>query len=394
MNQSATSSLMLKLVLLLASSMTVMAGATIAPSLPEMLRAFSNSANAAFLVPLVLTVPALFIALCASAAGLAIDRWGRKKLLLISIGLYGLAGASGFFLDSLYAILMGRAVLGIAVAGIMTTCTTLIADYFIGEQRYQFMGIQAAFMSFGGVIFLTLGGFLAEISWRSPFLIYLFAFVILPLAAYAIIEPTKSSDRTNHPLSEETVKMPMKGVWLLYGIAFIGMAIFYMIPVRLPFLLSQLQLGSSKEAGIAIACTTLVSGITATQFQRVRARFNFSIITALIFLFMGVGYGVISVSNTYQQVLLGLIISGMGLGLLMPHLNVALVELVPVNLRGQAVGGLTTTLFLGQFLSPVLTQPLSQATSLSVSYGIVGGLMLVGALIFGWTGLRPTPKLP
>ncbi len=393
MTQSPNISILVKLVLLLASSMTVMAGATISPALPSMAKAFSTTQNVSLLIPLVLTMPALFIALCGTASGFVIDKWGRKKLLLLSLALYGVAGTSGFFLSSLSAILIGRAVLGVAVAGIMTTCTTLIADYFVGEQRYQFMGIQASFMSFGGVLFLTLGGFLAQANWRSPFLIYLFAFIVLPLAAYAIYEPQKAEVQVNNSINEENVNWPLKQLALIYGLALGGMIIFYMIPVKLPFLLSDLKLGNAAQAGMAIACSTLASGITSTQFLHVRAKFNFSAITSFVFLLMGIGYSVIAMSTTYLQILLGLIISGLGMGLLIPNLNVGLVEIIPLKLRGRAVGGLTTAIFLGQFFSPLVSQPISNATSLSFSYLIMGIFMLLVALGFGWTQFKPKPKL-
>jgi hypothetical protein len=47
------------------------------------------------------------------------------------------------------------------------------------------------------------------------------------------------------------------------------------------------------------------------------------------------------------------------------------------ELRGRALGGLTTCIFLGQFLSPIVTQPLNQAIKLSGTYGLAGVLMAV-----------------
>jgi hypothetical protein len=37
--------------------------------------------------------------------------------------------------------------------------------------------------------------------------------------------------------------------------------------------------------------------------------------------------------------------------------------------------------FLGQFLSPLISQPLSQAVGLSTTYSLAGGLMLVCGLV-------------
>ena len=84
-----------------------------------MAEVFSGSPNAQFLTKLVLTTPALFIVVCAPLAGVIIDRYGRLKFLFASLLLYGFAGASGFFLDDLNHILAGRALLGVAVAGII-----------------------------------------------------------------------------------------------------------------------------------------------------------------------------------------------------------------------------------------------------------------------------------
>jgi MFS family permease len=72
-----------------------------------------------------------------------IDRFRRKGLLGLSVFLYGLAGSSGFLLDQVGLILLGRMLLGFSVAGIMTTATTLIVDYYMGAARAKFLGLQA-----------------------------------------------------------------------------------------------------------------------------------------------------------------------------------------------------------------------------------------------------------
>ncbi|MEJ7684595.1 MAG: MFS transporter [Segetibacter sp.] len=139
----------LKLTLLLVSSLTIMSVITISPALPQMALAFSDVENAAFLVKLVLTLPALMIAVCSPIAGRLIDRHGRLRILWLSLVLYAVSGAAGYFLNNLYHIMISRAVLGISVGMSMTIVITLIADYFEGMERQKFVGIQIAFMSMG-----------------------------------------------------------------------------------------------------------------------------------------------------------------------------------------------------------------------------------------------------
>jgi MFS family permease len=121
---------MTTIVLLLASTLTAMATAAIAPALPEIKIYFQNVPNIEILVRLTLTIPAFSIAMGAPFMGVIIDKWGRKNLLIVSTILYGVTGSSGFYLNSLLLIFIGRFLLGVAVAGIMTTSTTLIVDYY------------------------------------------------------------------------------------------------------------------------------------------------------------------------------------------------------------------------------------------------------------------------
>jgi MFS family permease len=221
---------------------------------------FQDVNNAALWVRLVLTLPALFIVAGSLIAGVVVDRFGRKPLLLAAAALYGLAGTSGYVLDSLFHILIGRASLGLAVAGIMVTATTLIAEYYSGPARAAFLGLQAAFMGLGGVVFLSLGGFLADQNWRFPFLIYGFAWVLLPLMDWAIAEPQCTSlpaTQANAPSSQPA--FPVKLLAFIYGVALLTQIIFYLIPAQLPFYLKELVNANASQSGLAIALATLFS---------------------------------------------------------------------------------------------------------------------------------------
>ena len=75
----------LKLTLLLVSSLTVMSIITISPALPQMVVAFNEVENVALLVKLVLTIPALMIAIFSPITGRLIDRYGRLKILWFAL---------------------------------------------------------------------------------------------------------------------------------------------------------------------------------------------------------------------------------------------------------------------------------------------------------------------
>lgn len=102
----------------------------------------------------------------------------------------------------------------------------------------------------------------------------------------------------------------------------------------------------------------------------------------IIFGLMGIGYLLIGQSSSWVQVLTGLAISGMGLGILMPNMSVWLSAAVPDDMRGRALGGLSTAMFLGQFLSPIVTQPLTKTLNLGGIYALTGGILVAIALGF------------
>ncbi len=378
---------LIKVTLLLASTLTVMSGATIAPSLPAMEAHFAGIDNADFWVKLVLTVPALFIVVGSPIAGQMVDKIGRKPLLLGSAILYGLAGSSGVWLNSVFAILAGRAFLGLAVAGVMVSATTLIADYYQGEARANFMGLQAAFMGFGGVLFLSVGGFVADLSWRFPFLIYLFSWLLVPTILSALYEPDSELDvspTSADAVSAANVSFPVRLLVLIYGATFLQMLAFYLIPVQMPFYLQQLTGASASQTGLAIAFSTLFSAFASMNYGNLKKRFSFISILAFAFGLMGIGYIGIGLVSSYSLMLLVLAPIGIGLGLIMPNLNVWASNEVPSALRGRALSGLTTFMFLGQFLSPIVSQPVTSAFGLTATYGLTGVLLAVVSAIL-WT---------
>jgi MFS family permease len=379
-----------KLTLLLTSSLTVMAGATVSPALPAMKQQFEGAIAdpdlRTTLVKLVITLPALFIVIGSPIAGIIVDRFGRKSLLLISAVLYGLAGSSGLYLESLTAILAGRALLGLAVSGVMVSATTLIADYYAGPARAGFMGLQAGSMGLGGVLFLTLGGALAQQNWHFPFGIYLFAWLIVPLILLFILEPNReqSAASASDSSSQST---PIAVLAIIYGLTTLSQIAFYLIPVQLPFFLDGLVKAAPSQSGMAIALCTLFSAAASLTYGKLKQKMEFITFLPIIFGLMGIGYLLIGQSSNWAQVLVGLAVSGMGLGILMPNMTVWLSSVVADSGRGKALGWLSTSMFLGQFLSPIVTQPLSKSVGLGGTYALTGGILTIVAL--GFAILKP-----
>ena len=138
------------LALLMAASLTILSNTLISPALPGMQAVFADQPHVKLLIPLLVTAPSIMVALIAPFAGMSADRFGRKRQLLMGVSLFALTGSAGLWLNSLVAILVSRLLLGVSVALVMTAQTLLISDYFTGQMRARFMGLQIAGTNLGG----------------------------------------------------------------------------------------------------------------------------------------------------------------------------------------------------------------------------------------------------
>lgn len=383
--QGSPDALIVKLTLWLTSTVLIMTGLTISPSLPGMQDYFAEVENSEFLVRFALTVSALLIVIGSPIAGQIVDRFGRKPLLVASVLVYGLAGGSGLAINSLFILIGARAILGLAAAGVATSVTTLIADYYDEKARSRVMGLQSAFIGVGGFIFSSLGGVLADMNWRFPFAIYLSPLLLLPLIIGVLSEPNShempsvANCQQQDPLPKLTIPWQLLG--LVYAIEFLHLLTFYITPTQLPFYLKTEFNLPSNRSGFAVAALTLSQAVVSLAYAKIRGQLSHLQITGLAFTLAGLGYGAIALAGTYSVIVLGAMISGFGFGLLMPNAKVWLSAAVPEAIRGRSLGGLNTFFFLGEFASPVVVQPLVTALGIGNGYGVISSsLLFLGAI--------------
>lgn len=367
----------LKLTLLLISILTIMAASIVAPALPEIAHVFGDVPNSDFLSKMVISLPAIFIALSAPFAGRLIDKHGRLKYLITALVVYTASGTSAYYLDDIYLILIGRAILGMSIGTIMTITITLIGDYFEGEERKKFIGLQSAFIGLSGIVFLAGGGILADISWRSPFLIYLFALILIPLTAKYLVEP----ERVKHTTDTGAFKLSTM-LKIVFATAISYMILFYIVPTQLPFLLKEIGFEANSLAGSVLSLNAAGMVISALLYSRIKSKFSFPVVLSLGLLLMAMGFAIISYAQVFYIVVISMLINGFGIGLLMPNINLWAIELTQPSQRGKTLGILTMCLFLGQFFSPIVMQPVVNTFGLAGLFLFVAGLLTALAVLF------------
>jgi MFS family permease len=158
--------------------------------------------------------------------------------------------------------------------------------------------------------------------------------------------------------------------------------IFFLIPVQIPFHLKAIGVQKNALIGAAIATSTLFSAASSFFYSGIKGRFSFLFVFFLGYLLMAAGFLCISFSDSYPLDIIGMILAGLGMGVMIPNTNMWVMKIVPAQIRGREIGKLTTFWFLGQFLSPIVFFPVLKGLSLSSTFLLVSGFLLVLSLCF------------
>jgi MFS family permease len=365
----------------IASSLTIMGAVMIAPMLPKLGAEFgSTSPQAAGLVPLIATGPALAIALFAPIAGFLADRFGRKAMLIAGCLIYALVGFLPAVLADLNSILAARFVFGCAEAIIMTCCATLIADYWTGHERARYINRQVVTIGIVGAVFFVIGGIAGETSWRYPFYLYLLPLLFVPAIVTVLWEPSRRLEQDAGPSDfpgSEVFRTAIASCFLV----FIGMVAVFIVPVMAPGILVALGITSSSLIGLATGLGLLATLAGSISWPFVRNRLGVAGVNALLLTIIALGLWLLTRATDYTSVLLAVGIHGFGAGFLVPNTMLPLLRKLPLKYRARGAGAFTSCLYLGQFASPIIIMNIAQHFG-GAPQGIAGAINLwAGVLV-------------
>ena len=370
-------------VILASATLTVMAGALIAP----VVRAMIDPLGAPIaLIGLVITTHGLFAVIFSPVMGYLIDRVGRKPIYAFGLLIYGLGGGSGFFISSFLLMLVSRAFLGIGVAALVTSITTLIGDlYKAGPQRNRVMGWRSGANSFGGITYPLLGGFLGALSWNFPFAVYYVGIPLSVLSLYFIPETfTPQNQKEIKQQEARSLLTLLKGqpiLLFIYGLTLLAMMFLYIIVIQIPQLLPEIGLSGTAFAGIFLSINGLAAGVISLNYGRIRTHLSYSIIILLFFIAWASSFMLLALVSNTLIVALALVLAGIGHGLLLPAIYLWVTEIAPPAVRGKAVSYTTSSAYLGQFLSPVIFGSVFVVLGFSTSFLITAIIAIIILLI-------------
>lgn len=371
--------------LMLVASLTVMTAATISPALPGLETQFAGDETYSFLIRLLVPAPSLAVVLFAPWCGVIADRASRRSMLLAGLILFIISGSAGLFLPTLPLIMASRLCLGIALAMIMTAQSALLGDYFSGKTLHIVTSAQVSARNLGGFVFIMIAGLLATMGPRFPFAVYALPVLVMPFFWRVIVDPPSSMPAEQN-LSSINAGKTQPLIYLLALGQMVVTMLFFVMPTQLPFFLSGQGYSSPAMTGAALGTLMLAGGAAALYYPRLREAIGYAGNWACGFGLMAMGFATLVTVKAGVAVFFGCAAIGAGYALAIPGFVAISLSATSSNKRGKTGALLTGSVFLGQFLSPLISTPAISAWGWRASgiglAVILGALALISGLAF------------
>jgi len=354
----------------------VMGVSTITPAFPKMIQKLGVSGKQIGLLVTVFTLPGVFLT---PILGVLADRFGRKRILVPSLLLFGLAGGSCFWVKDFYLLLIFRFFQGVGASSLGSLNVTVIGDLYSGKDRTTAMGYNSSVLSVGTASYPAIGGALAYLGWNYPFILFFLGVPVGFLVLFSLKNP--------EPKSEQSLKEYLKGAWQgikqkeALGLFVAGVVVFILlygaVLTYLPVLLGFEFNAPPQFIGIIMSCSSVAGAITSSQLGKIARYVSEKSLIRFAFLL----YSIVMILNLIMPGLwwfvLPSVLFGVAQGLNMPSIMTLLAGLAPMEYRGAFMSLNGMLLRLGQTLGPVIMAGFYALGGLGAVYLAGAGIGLI-----------------
>lgn len=383
------------LTVIIAGFLPIMAIVSMFPAVPAMIQHFSADPNAGWKVPAMVSAPGLTIALVALFVGMLVDRYGRRKLLLVSTLFYGVFGAMPFLLESLDAIYASRLLLGLSEAAILTTLNTLIADYWDDRGRRNWLTLQGLIGPGLSSLMIFFAGSLTAWRWNGIFLLYLVAFPIFLAMLRYMYEP-RSNAAAPSAEGAPAVATPWGTFAMIGGVTLFSSILYYVFIINGGLVWQELGVSDPGKIGRITALPSLFVLVGALVYwtlgrYAVSSRGQLAAFLAVL----GVGLAMIGLAGDWRMMVAGMAVQQTGAGMAIVTLIYWAQGQLPYAHRGRGMGIWTACFFFGQFVSPLIVSLVrAQVGTMQGAFLVAGITGLIGAAAIPFLIGRPRSATP
>ncbi|WP_445524926.1 MFS transporter [Streptomyces cyslabdanicus] len=132
-------------------------------------------------------------------AGSAADRYGRKKMLVAGLALFGIGSLVAALADSTGQLIAARAGMGVGGALLLTTTLAVAMQIFAPAEHPKAIGIWSAVNALGFAIGPLIGGFMLNHFWWGAIFLINLPVAVLGLVAVLALVPESKNPRGDRP---------------------------------------------------------------------------------------------------------------------------------------------------------------------------------------------------
>lgn len=307
------------------SALNALPGLAVSPILGKLSTIFPHSSELA--IQMLSSLPSLLIIPIIILSGKLTEKVNNIWLLQLGLVIFSLSGFLYLLSGKMWQLIAVSALLGVGSGLIVPLSTGLISRFFIGKYRTKQFGLSSAITNVTLVLATTLTGYLAEINWHLPFVVYLFPLVSIVLSFYLkknispLPQKEPVTDSTAARQVTGTVEMNKSGIQvnhLIELMLFYGLATYLVIIVsfNLPFLMKEYHF-TSGNSGLMISLFFLA--IMAPGFILDKIVNTFKDKTKFVSMAsIAVGLLLIVLAPTEWVIGPGCILTGLGYGVIQP----------------------------------------------------------------------------
>lgn len=364
------------------SLLTVMAGAAVAPALGIIKENFADE-NPLF-IQMIISIPALVIIITNLIFPKLCKYFRSKTLVITGLFLYIAGGCAAGLCDNIFLLLAARALVGIGVGIIMPLSTGLLAFYFAPEMLERLMGYSSAMNQMGGAIATLLSGLLATISWRASFLVYALGLpcFILCLIFLPNDDISASGGSASGSGSSSIMSTLRENISCIISM-FLLMVTFFIYPANFAIITSAEGIIPQSAISVIMAGMDLIAFVGGLAFIHLKRIMNENIrfLSPILFL---LGYLLLTFIGGWFGSICGSLLIGFANGEGIPHIIASASKRAGKLAATTVMPLISSALYLGQFLTPLLTSAASAVFGTSVLY-LPYFLAIVSAVLFAVT---------
>jgi ACDE family multidrug resistance protein len=363
----------------------VLGVSSLTPVFPEVMRQLDITGTQVGLLITFFTLPGIILS---PVLGVLADRLGRKRILIPSLFLFGIAGAACAFTRDFHTLLVLRVFQGIGSASLGSINTAIIGDLYSGQERAEAMGLNASVLSIGTASYPTIGGALALLGWHYPFALPILA---LPIGIIVLI-----SLHNPEPRSRQGLKEYLGSTWAylknlkviaLFAAGVLTFIILYGAYLTyFPLLLDHFFHASSLIIGILMSAMSLTTAAVSSQMGRISRWLSLGAIIKLAFVIYALALVLVPFMPSLWLLLIPVVIFGIAHGANIPSIQTAVAGLAPLEYRAAFMSINTTMLRLGQTAGPPLMAVVYLHGHVEATFLAASGLAVLApvvAMVFG-----------